>query len=60
MIKCKIFNGAFGLDSLNADEKFNQWITEHPNIDVLEFKYCLSRYGAHSICILYKEKKDND
>lgn len=60
MIKCKIFNGAFGLDSLNADEKFNQWITEHPNIDVLEFKYCHSRYGTHSICILYKEKKDND
>lgn len=56
MIKCKLFNGSFGLNSITADEKFNQWMHEHPNIDILEFKYFQARYGDHSICILYKEK----
>jgi hypothetical protein len=54
--KTKIF---FGTSSNcfydNADEQFNKWIEEHPNIEILKFKYEQARYGDHSICILYQE-----
>ena len=52
MYKTKIFLGT----SLNpADEKFNKWIIDNPNIEILEFKYTQQERFNHSICILYKD-----
>lgn len=53
MYKTKIF---FGVSSNKADDKFNEWAEDNPNIEILKFKYYQARYGDHSICILYKEK----
>lgn len=56
MLKSKIF---FGLNQEHnsADYKFNQWLIENPDIEIVEFKYQhASTYWHHSICILYKEK----
>ena len=32
MYKAKTFNGNFNVNSTSADEKFNKWINDHPNI----------------------------
>lgn len=58
MYKAKTFNGNFNVNSTSADEKFNKWINDHPNIHIIEFKYEQARYGDHSICILYKDNID--
>lgn len=54
MVRFKLF---FGTCSNLADEKANAWLKEHPDIEVVEMKYQQARYGDHSICIMYKEKK---
>jgi len=56
MYQMKIFNGTFSKESESADVEFNMWIKEHPNIEIVDFKYQQARYGDHSICILYKEE----
>lgn len=60
MYQVKIFAGTFrsfgGQQSKHADDYFNEWITNHPNIEIIKFKYQQSRYGDHSIAILYKEE----
>lgn len=38
-----------------ADEQMNKWLMKNENIEIVDFKYFQSRYGDHSICILYKE-----
>lgn len=53
MYKAKLF---FGTAGGRADDKFNEWIEDNPDIEILNFKYHQARYGDHSICILYKEK----
>ena len=56
-VKSKIF---FGTKINSADDQFNKWISEHPSISIVEFKYQhTSTYWHHSICILYKEQKYN-
>ena len=51
--KSKIFFGnAFGD---RADDLFNDWIKDHADILIREFRYQQSRYGDHSIAILYEE-----
>lgn len=63
MYKSKIFHGSFGNlggYTEKADDKFNEWIKEQPNIEIIEFKYMHSRYGDHSIAILYIDKTKED
>ena len=67
MYQTKIFRGSFSKNLATneyyptADELFNEWIIEHPNIKIIEFEYRHdTRGGCHSICILYKEEKIND
>lgn len=38
-----------------ADDLFNNWLEEHPDILIREFRYQQARYGDHSIAILYEE-----
>lgn len=57
MFKTKIFFGTskFGR---GADKMFNEWIEEHPSIEIIKFKYQQARYGDHSIAILYREENN--
>lgn len=54
----KTFYGAFGQSCPTADELFNEWIAEHPNVEIIKFRYAQARYGDHSIAILYKLNSD--
>lgn len=60
MYQVKIFAGSFhgfgGQQPKSADDYFNEWITDHPNIEIIKFKYQQSKHGDHSIAILYKEE----
>lgn len=49
----KLFFGNAG--GTKADQLFGEWIEDHPNIKIIEFKYEQARYGDHSIAILYEE-----
>lgn len=51
--RSKIFFG--NVDGTRADVLFNDWIKEHPDILIREFRYQQARYGDHSIAILYEE-----
>lgn len=51
MYQTKIF---MGTGSDQADDKFNAWIQDHPDIEIIEFRYQQARYSDHSIAILYK------
>ena len=53
--KAKLFFGNQG--GTRADILFGEWIEEHPNVKIIEFKYDQARYGDHSICILYEEEE---
>lgn len=53
--QAKTFYGAFSQSRKTADELFNEWIAEHPNVEIIFFRYAQARYGDHSIAILYKE-----
>lgn len=54
----KIFYGAFGQSGPTADELFNEWIAENPNIEIIQFCYSQARMDDHSIAILYKVNSD--
>lgn len=56
-IKSKIF---FGTRTGNdASDAMNAWLEQHPNVEILEFKYQhTTTYWHHSICILYRERKE--
>ena len=57
-IKTKIFFGITTND-MDASDKMNMWLEQHPNIEILEFKYQhTTTYGHHSICILYRELEE--
>ena len=57
MIKFKTF---FGNSScVTADEKANSWLTKHTNIRICNMQYQQTRYGDHSICIMYDEYSPN-
>ena len=51
--RSKIFFG--NANGTRADDLFNDWIKEHPDILIQEFRYQQARYGDHSIAILYEE-----
>lgn len=55
-MRFKIF---MGTANHPADEKANHWLCKHPNVEVIKMKYQMSRYSDHSICIMYKEVKDD-
>lgn len=50
----KIFYGAFAQSRKSADELFNEWILDNPNVEIIDFRYAQARMGDHSIAILYK------
>lgn len=50
----KTFYGAFTQSRKTADELFNEWIVENPNVEIIYFRYAQARMGYHSIAILYK------
>lgn len=63
MIKFKIFFGSSTNQlgrGMSADDKANEWLADHPFVDILQMKYQQSRYGDHSICIMYEEHKQED
>ena len=55
MIRFKIFFGTLNDPDDPADEKLNAWLSDHPKVEILKFKYQQARYGDHSICIEYEE-----
>ena len=62
MIKFKIFFGSSTNQlgkGMTADDKANAWLAENPNIDILQMEYQQTKYGDHSICIMYEECKDD-
>lgn len=60
MYQTKLFSGSFhavGGPVKPADEEFNEWIKDHQDIEIIKFIYKQTKYGDHSIAILYKEGK---
>ena len=53
--KAKIFFGNYS--GLTADQKFGEWIEDHSNVKIIDFRYEQTRYGDHSIAILYEENE---
>ena len=53
--KAKIFFGTFSGET--ADQKFGEWIEDHSNVKIIDFRYEQARYGDHSIAILYEENE---
>lgn len=56
-VKFKIFWGNH--TNVSADAKLNQWLAENPSVELIEWQYQQVRLGDHSICIAYKEEKEN-
>ena len=52
-VKFMIFFG--NRDSTRADSKLNTWISQNPNVRILEYQYQQARMGDHSICVMYEE-----
>jgi hypothetical protein len=52
-IRTKIF---FGSNESPADEQVNSWLKNQQDIEIIDFKYQLTRFGYHSICVIYKMK----
>lgn len=57
-LQFKIFNGQFYDDP--ADAKATEWLKQHPDAVIRDWKYTHRRYGAHSICILVEVEKEAD
>lgn len=47
----KIFMGTV---ANKADKALNVWLSTHPEIKVVDFKYQQARYGDHSICVMFE------
>lgn len=63
MYQTKIFSGCFnnsGGQAITADDKFNEWVKDNPNIEIIDFVYRHTRYGDHSIAVLYKTRKQEN
>lgn len=41
-----------------ADEKANHWLNKHPNIEIVQMRYQMNVHCEQSICIMYKEAKN--
>lgn len=50
-IRTKIF---FGSTENSADEMVNSWLQQQQDIEIIDIKYQMARYGYHSICVIYK------
>ena len=57
MIKFKTFFGNSG--GVTADEKVNSWLVKHSSIRICSMQYQQSRFGDHSICIMYEAAPDD-
>ena len=54
-LKTKIFFST-RINNNSASDEMNLWLEQHPNVEILEFKYQhTTTYWHHSICILYRE-----
>ena len=56
MKRFRIFRGVFG--AIDADEKINEWLDENPDVKIIDYKFNLSTYGNHAICVLYRENNN--
>lgn len=59
-VRFEIFTGRFTgnyAERKSASDVLNVWLADHPNVDILDFKYAhiQSPNDDHSICIMYKE-----
>ena len=52
-IRTKIF---FGSSESPADEQVNSWLKNQQDIEIIDFKYQMTRFGYNSICVIYKMK----
>lgn len=56
MYKTKIF---YRTDSDFLEHDFNEWMNNHPNISIIDFRYAVGtvneRCLGYSIAVLYKE-----
>lgn len=60
MYQSKIFHRNFNT-TINekiqtADEGFNEWMKEHPNVKINSLDYRHTTHGNHSILIIYNEE----
>lgn len=56
-IKFEIFATSF---PNSASDSLNEWIEEHPNVEIVDFRYQQARMGDHSICVAYKEAEKEE
>lgn len=56
MIKFKIFSDFFAPHKV--DVIINEWLEQHPNVVIHDWKYQDSGGGARSICIMYTDKEE--
>ena len=52
MIRCVIF---FGNRVHTADEQFDEWSEQHPDVAVWDAQYQQTSSNEHSICVFYEE-----
>lgn len=55
LIKFKIFSGDFSCDDNQPDVKANEWLEEHPEVRVIDWKYAMTDHCG-DICISYVEE----
>lgn len=60
MYQSKIFHGNFNTTingkTQTADVEFNEWMKKHPNIKINNLDYKHTRYGDHSILVVYNKE----
>lgn len=59
MLKMKLFHGEFNRQN-SADDKFNEWIKQHPKIILNPEWICYQEgnCGYHSILVTYIDKEE--
>lgn len=60
-MRFKVFTGTFQFGpDLSADTQINKWLEEHPSVKVVDWEYRQASIYEHSICIMYKERNENE
>lgn len=60
MHKSKKIAESFGCNNISADERFDEWSQEHPNVSIIGFEYQQDISGDNSICILKELKSSSN
>lgn len=60
-LKSIIFFGTHGLmDTSTADEKFNIWTEHNKDVIIEDIQYRQGSDNIHSICVIFRERINND